>query len=319
MTSATSYSVAGTASIARATLARHGKSFAFANRFLDSVTADRCARLYAFCRYVDDIADECSNSTTAARQRLREIVQMLLLHAPPNDAVGDFLELCLEVDMPVDPAIELVRGVASDLGDVRVETIGALHRYCYAVAGTVGILMCGVLGVRDPRALPFAIDLGIAMQLTNIARDVREDAAAGRRYIPESIIDDLSPDSIRRGHADVKPLIAWSVGWLLNEADRFYRSGEEGLAYLPPRARLAIRIAARIYRQIGVRIRRDGCAVWRGRTTVTRSEKLPAARSALLAHVGGPGADDGKPLHSAALHNGLGNLFGTHHALLTRG
>lgn len=307
----------GAAAAAHVTLARHGKSFAFANRFLDRATAEKCARLYAFCRYVDDIADADVPSTSEARKQLRQIVRMLSLQAPPNEIVGDFLDMCREVDMSVDPAIELVRGVASDLGEVRIKTIGELHRYCYRVAGTVGILMCGVLGVRDPRALPFAIDLGIAMQLTNIARDVREDAVAGRRYIPESIIGNLAPMALQQADADTKPLIAWAVGWLLNEADRFYRSGEEGLAYLPPRARLAIRIAAHVYRQIGVRIRRSGYAVWRGRTIVSRSEKLSAAGSALLAHVAASAA--GEPRHSAALHNCLGNLFGTHDSLLTQG
>ncbi len=283
-------------------LKRNGKSFHFASLALDRETAERCARLYAFCRYVDDLADE-TNDEAAARARLMHIVEALQGADTTDAAVLDFIELARMMEMPVQPAIDLVYGVLFDLGRVRIESVGELHRYCYRVAGTVGLLMCGVLGVRDPRARPFAIDLGIAMQLTNIARDVLEDAEAGRRYIPASIIGDVSPAVLSRAEGATRQQIEDAVCWLLGEADRYYHSGEAGLVFLPARAQFAIRIASRVYHRIGVRLQRRGYAAWRGRTVVPVVEKLLVAVKAVAAHW--KARRQSVPRHTGLLHRWL--------------
>ena len=290
---------------AKEILKRNGKSFYFASLVLSRLQAERCTRLYAFCRYVDDLADEADNKD-AARRHLLGVIYDLQNRRSDDPVVADFLALSVECDMPITPAIDLIRGVLQDLEhEVLIKDVADLHHYCYRVAGTVGLLMCGVLGVRDSRAFPFAIDLGIGMQLTNIARDVLEDARAGRRYIPQSIIGDVAPGQLVNPDEAMQSRIADSVCWILGEADRFYRSGEAGLVFLPPRARLAIRIAARVYHRIGVRLRKSGFATWRGRTVVSLPEKIIVGMSATAAHLKSRMNRKPLPLHAALLHRWL--------------
>ncbi len=286
-------------------LKRNGKSFYFASLALDRLQAERCARLYAFCRYVDDLADEADDKEHAHRCLLG-VIEDLTANCSDDAVVADFLALSSECEMSTEPAIDLVHGVLQDLeSEVMVDDVAALHHYCYRVAGTVGLLMCGVLGVRDPRAYPFAIDLGIGMQLTNIARDVLEDARAGRRYIPRSIIGDVTPEQLVEPDEAMQSRIADAVCWILGEADRFYRSGEAGLVFLPTRAQLAIRIAARVYHRIGVRLRKTGFAAWRGRTVVSLPEKIVVGLSATRAHWKSRKTRQSLPLHAALLHRWL--------------
>ncbi len=285
-------------------LKRNGKSFYFASLVLDSETAERCARLYAFCRYVDDLADE-SDDPEASRSELMAVIDALQTGTASEPIIADFISLSEQMQIPAAPAIDLVQGVLQDLDEVRIEDVGELHNYCYRVAGTVGLLMCGVLGVRDTRAYPFAIDLGIGMQLTNIARDVLEDAEAGRRYIPASIIGDVTPAELVEPVEDMQSRIADAVCWLLGEADRFYRSGEAGLIFLPSRARLAIRIAAHVYHRIGVRLRKRGFAVWNGRAVVPLPEKVAVGVRAAGAHWRARKSGKSLPLHTGLLHRWL--------------
>ncbi len=285
-------------------LKRNGKSFYFASLALDRETAARCARLYAFCRYVDDLADE-GDDVQASRQTLLAVAAALREGTASDPVIADFIALSEETGMSVDPAIDLVLGVLEDLDQVLIDDVGSLHNYCYRVAGTVGLLMCGVLGVRDHRALPFAIDLGIGMQLTNIARDVLEDAVAGRRYIPASVIGEIVPADLIDPDEAMQCRIADAVCWLLEEADRYYRSGEAGLVYLPSRARLAIRIAARVYHRIGVKLRKRGFAAWKGRTVVPIAEKIAVAAQASAVHWNTGRTEQSLPLHTGLLHRWL--------------
>ena len=259
----------------RSVIARHGRSFHFASKLLDRETASRCARLYRFCRYVDDIADQARDAGRA-QLRLRQIQQDLSAGRSGDPIVLDFLVLSDQCDINREPAIELVRGVRSDLGRVRIPDVAALHQYCFRVAGTVGLMMCDVLDVTNPRASAYAIDLGIAMQLTNIARDVGEDALANRRYIPASLLGEVEPKEIVNPGRDLEERLADAVRWLLEEADCYYRSGERGMGFLPDRARLGVRASALIYRHIGNVIRARHYTSWQGRAVV------PGWRKALL-------------------------------------
>lgn len=287
-------------------LKHYGKSFHFASLVLDRETTERCARLYAFCRYVDDLADE-NDDPVAARADLMDVIKSLKSGETLDPTVADFIALADQLDMSVAPAIDLVQGVLEDLNEVRIRDVGSLHNYCYRVAGTVGLLMCGVLGVRDARAYPFAIDLGIGMQLTNIARDVLEDAVSGRRYIPATVIGDVDPDELIEPDAAMQRRIVRAVSWLLEEADRFYRSGEAGLVFLPSRARLAIMIASRVYHRIGVRLRNQEFAVWNGRTVVSFPAKLAVGVGAAGSHWQAQRRSNPLPLHAEFLHRWLQN------------
>ena len=180
---------------ARAVLCRHGRTFHFASHLLGATHGERAATLYAFCRHVDNLADEAGD-VQAARLALAGVRDALVTGRAEDAWTAAMLRLQASTGLPLAPALELVAGVASDLDAVRIADEDALVRYAYRVAGTVGQMMCAVLDVHDPRALPFAVDLGIAMQMTNIARDVGEDARMGRRYLPASWIGDVAPADI---------------------------------------------------------------------------------------------------------------------------
>lgn len=294
----------------RAVLARHGKSFHLASRLLGAAETRRAARLYAFCRYVDDVADE-SADTTAARHRLTAIEADLRRGESSDPRVADFLALARECDLDLTPARELLRGVRGDLDTVAIRDNDELRRYCYRVAGTVGLMMCDVLGVSDPRARPFAVDLGIALQLTNIARDVAEDARAGRRYLPASRIGAVAPARLAEPSPELRERLRACVAELLARAEGYYRSGEAGMAFIPARSRLAILVAARVYRAIGLKLVRREFACWRGRVVVSLPGKLWQVVRALWDH-GRRGGHWRLPgSHDARLHRGLSDLPGT--------
>jgi len=263
------------ASSAKVVLKKHGKSFHFAGKFLPQHSLERCARLYQFCRFLDDLSDESEDSELAAKQ-LQEIENDLIQANRRHPAVADFLDLTSECGLDLAPAIELVRGVKGDLaGVVAFGSEAELKQYAYRVAGTVGLMMSGVLGVKNPAAFRHAIDLGVAMQLTNIARDVSEDAQNGRRYLPADLFDQTPGiEALAIGPPEAQTEIRQAVRWLLEEADLYYNSGIAGLSYLPFRARLGILVAARIYRSIGTEIREVNFAVWEGRARVSFWKKV---------------------------------------------
>ena len=257
-------------------LANHGKSFRFAGRFLDKRQLQDCARLYRFCRFIDDMVDEAS-VTTAAREELDRLKLHLKVGTSSEPTVQDFIELKNQCGMQSRVVNELIRGIESDLGTVLIETESELLRYCYRVAGTVGLLMCDVLHVYDTRARAHAIDLGIAMQLTNIARDVKEDSELGRCYIPALWFGELKPTSVKKQSPLQTSSIKKAAKRLLRLADSYYESGKLGIRFLPPRAQHGIRRAALLYREIGVVIAERDYDVYRERVFVNLSRKLLVA------------------------------------------
>jgi phytoene synthase len=255
------------------TLARGSRTFSFAGRLLAAPQRLDAARLYAFCRYVDDVADETPDPVVAARA-LSEIAEELRGARPPRAWLRDVSAQLARQGTDPECAQELIRGVSADLVPVAVADDAELLRYCYRVASTVGLMMCGVLGVRDPRALAHAIDLGVAMQLTNICRDVLEDAGRGRVYLPTTRLRAHgavgAPLEMARDVAAVRGV----VRDLLTLADHYYESGWQGMGYIPWRARVAIAVAATVYRAIGVKLLREGGDPLRGRTVVSTIGKL---------------------------------------------
>lgn len=262
-------------------LRRCGRSFYFASKFLSRRQAADCARLYRFCRYVDDVADHAQDRD-AARRRIWTLSDDVARGDSDEPIVADFLALSRARGIDRVHALELLEGVAADCGVVRIADASQLYDYCYRVAGTVGLMLCDVLEVDDARAYSYAADLGIAMQLTNIARDVIDDANAGRRYLPASVVGALPPLDMTSPDASTRRRIRHGVAWLLHHAESFYECGEQGLAFLPFRARIAMLIAARVYRAIGGRLAEQGYAPWKGRAVVARAEKLRHAGRALI-------------------------------------
>ena len=271
-------------------LAERGHSFHWARRLLTSVHARRATRLYGFCRHIDDLADGVTDPTdadevAAARVALAVIRQALLTGGCDDHQTTDMLQL-MQV-CAIDPAVvrDLLRGVEGDLGEVRVADMDELLRYGYQVAGTVGVMMTAALDVYQPEALPHAIDLGIAMQLTNICRDVREDALMGRRYLPSTLVGRLEPAELIDPTPAVRVLATRAIRLLLDTADRRYASGELGLRYLPAGARAGILVAARVYRGIGTVLRERGFDCWSSRAHVGTLGKTALTLRALAALV----------------------------------
>lgn len=258
----------------REVLAERARSFRWAAAFLPRRRHDEAAILYAFCRAVDDAADESADRATAARA-LTRLEDALCTEEDGRTVAGAVRVLIARGDVPESAALQLIEGARSDLSMVRVADDGELIRYCYRVAGTVGLMMCSVLGVDDPRAFPHAIDLGIAMQLTNICRDVLEDAAIGRVYLPADRLHAMgtTQDAILTGTAD-RRAVARVVCDLLGLAEAYYASADAGLRFIPFRARLAILVASRLYRAIGLRLLRRGGDALRGRTVVPWWSKI---------------------------------------------
>ncbi len=262
-------------------LSSKGRSFHWARHLLAPIHAERATRLYGFCRRVDDLADE-TQSPELARDNLLAIERALLSGVSNDPMVADTIGLLQEC--AIDPAIPvaLIHGVMGDLEDVQVATEADLLRYCYRVAGTVGLMMSAALDVRDPRALHHAIDLGIAMQLTNLCRDVQQDALAGRRYLPASLLGAFEPCRLIRPSSEDLPIVAQTVKTLLDLADTYYRSGEAGLAFLPANARSAILVAVRVYQAIGKKLRARSFDYWTARVVVPTGEKAVITTRALM-------------------------------------
>jgi phytoene desaturase len=291
-------------------LSRKGKSFHWARRWMAPAHAARATRLYGFCRYVDDLADE-SSAGQDPRSALALVAQGITSGTSQNPTVADAIALMRECRIQPALILTFIDGITSDLDTVRIADESALIRYCYQAAGTVGSMMCQVLGCHDPVALRHAIDLGIAMQLTNICRDVQADADAGRRYLPASLIGDLDPQALVNPALPLQPRLQACIDHLLDTADRYYRSGEAGLAHLPFGARCSILIAARVYRAIGTRLRQQDNAYWLGRTVVPRRTKSLVTLRALVSLPSLPGFWVPARQHDPALHGALSTFLST--------
>jgi len=285
---------------ARAVLRCHGRTFFVASHLLGRVHANRAATLYAFCRHVDDLADQAADPESA-RRTLSAVSRALADGRADDVRTAALLALNAETGMLVAPALALVAGVKSDLEPVRIADEAQLIRYAWHVAGTVGLMMCAVLDVHDPRAAPFAIDLGIAMQLTNIARDVGEDARMGRRYLPATWVGDLDASAIAAPDPALQASLRAATRHLLALAERYYASGESGLGFLPVRARVAILAAARMYRAIGRRIAAADYRTWDRRAVLGPAAKASHAALALASFASSPHLHRRDAVHDSRL------------------
>ena len=295
-----------------AVLRQCGRTFYAASRVLPRQVREDLSVLYAFCRVVDDCADTADTDRAQADALLNEIEAGLDGRSRRSPVVESFRRLAVNHAVPLDHARELIAGVRSDMGHVRFSTSSQLIQYAYRVASTVGLMMCRVLDVH-PDGDAFAIDLGIGMQLTNIARDVAEDARNDRIYLPAEWVDhDVLLSAIRDGkRASAGELsVADAIERLLTLADNYYESAELGMHYLPPRVRGGIRSAAWNYRAIGSIIRRKPQAALARRASTRSAGKLMRTGAALWASVLeslplGPADRHDRELHTPLLPLGV--------------
>lgn len=306
---------------ARDILRKHSKSFNWAGRFLSRSDLEKGACLYSICRQVDDLADDARTpeELERARRQLRALQAGLsgsltldLVQALDADSrcrvprlLAD-IEQLLGTDAAASCAMrDLLQTMLNDLSPVNVADESELLGYAYGAAGTVGVMMCRCLGARDiERARAFAVDMGMAMQMTNIARDVLEDAQRGRNYLPRSwIAQDFSAEQICRDDREARHAAWLAVKRLVALAETYYASGWEGLVYLPARPRVAIAVACRVYRDIGRRILTlDEDRYWSRRVVVPRQGKI---FQSLLA-VAQTSLTGGAPVHNSRLHEPFG-------------
>ncbi len=250
------------------------KTFFAASRLLPQRVRAGAIALYAFCRVADDLVDQPGGGAQlpALRARLDRIYA-----GGPCAALEDHaLSLLVrETALPRPLLDALIEGFAWDAEGRRYETLHDVHAYGARVAGTVGAMMAWVMGTRAPGALARACDLGVAMQLTNIARDVGEDARNGRLYLPRAWLREAGIDADAWLRAPMfSTTLRRVIERLLDEADRLYARAQPGIAELPPDCRGAILAASQIYGEIGRQLRREGGDSVNRRTVVSGARKL---------------------------------------------
>ncbi|MBV0881696.1 phytoene/squalene synthase family protein [Noviherbaspirillum sp. L7-7A] len=261
------------------------KSFAKAAMLFDRDTRDSVMMLYAWCRHCDDVIDgqtlghhaqELSRPEKEARLQAlqRETARVCDGHSSEIPAFAALGRVVRRHDLPRRQLFELLEGFAMDAREQRFQTLDDTLLYCYHVAGVVGVMMARIMGVRDAQVMHRAADLGIAFQLTNIARDVRDDLRIGRCYLPE---DWLARQAVAPAQAALPhhlPALHGLACELVELAEQYYASARIGMAQLPWRCAWAIASALLIYRDIGLRVRAEGTAVWEQRASVSGRRKL---------------------------------------------
>ncbi|WP_249219075.1 squalene/phytoene synthase family protein [Loktanella sp. SALINAS62] len=262
-------------------MAYHARSFSPGARLLPRHDRRRVARLYVLCRTVDDIADEIGGSV--GQRQLQDLQRDLSSDNPQDELARDARDLFRGRPAGHKAFAQLVDTAAHDTGAVSIQDMPALDAYCMGVAGTVGIMICSIFDV-DAVHHQKAADLGKAMQLTNICRDVREDAANGRRYLPFTLCPH-SPDDIVAGTPDAIAAAEYAMADLLDRADELYLSGLSGLGAVPLRLRLAVASAAAMYQAIGTRLRTRGYHPLGGREIVPREHKAMLAIRAIASEL----------------------------------
>jgi phytoene synthase len=256
--------------------AQSGSSFYYSFLFLPPERRRAITALYAFCREVDDVVDECTDPGVAAAKLAwwRHEIATLDAGRPQHPVTQALAPLARAYGITRERLDEIIDGMEMDLRQSRYADLAALERYCYHVAGVVGLLAAGIFGYTNPRTLEYAQALGTAFQFTNIVRDVGEDARKDRIYLP---LEDLArfgvsaADILNRRHTD-------AFGQLISfEVERAEAAYTKALALLPAEDRRAQRpglVMAAIYRTLLGEIRRDGHRVLEHRVALTPLRKL---------------------------------------------
>jgi phytoene synthase len=262
---------------------RGSKSFYFATRFFPRDLAESAHAVYWFCRITDDIVDENPEPASASvqleqwRAALVDAFQHERSHSP---VLRHFTAACRRHSIPAEYALELIEGMRMDLHCVRYRRFSDLRVFCYRVASTVGLMMSHVIGYEGD-ALRYAEELGIAMQLTNILRDVKEDTRRGRVYLPLEEMEEFgcseSDLSERHGSVALRNLVRFQS----ERARSFYRRAMPGIRLLRPEGRFAVVIAANVYRAILDRIAARNYDVLAGRAVVPAWHKWGITAMAL--------------------------------------
>ena len=230
-------------------LEKHGKSFYWSSFFLPNKNKDAASELYSICRYFDDLADEAPTDQT---EKLKSEYEQIC-----NNVEHPINKFFKSNNIPIQILGDLIQGLIQDQKLVRLQTEKDLIEYSYQVAGTVGLMMQPLILVKNKNANKHAVDLGIAMQLTNIARDIYEDAIMNRVYLPKEWLREISIENLKSDSIEeIQTKMSAILRKLIDLSEIYYQNGFSGMKYIPIKTRLAIFFAAKIYRAIGMKIKR---------------------------------------------------------------
>ena len=267
----------------------HAKSFYFAAKFLPKIKQKAVYPIYAFCRRVDDEIDEIGEGNEAEAIEIVKIWEENLnkVYAEISDSKFQISEnneqnevflawndLLKNYKIPQDLPLDLIKGVLMDTNIKRYESFTELYVYCYRVASTVGLMSSEILGYSDVVALEYAEKMGVAMQLTNILRDVKEDAAIGRIYLP---LEDL-----RKFNVTEKQILANEfdenfrelMKFQIERAENYYHEGEKGIRFLEKDSRFTVLLASRTYAKILEEIKKLNYNIFLKRAHTTKLQKI---------------------------------------------
>jgi phytoene synthase len=256
--------------------ASSGSSFYYSFLFLPPNRRRAITALYAYCREVDDVVDECLDPQVAATTLVwwRQELDRLYAGTPQHPVTQALLPVLSEFNLPQEQLLEIIDGMEMDLQQSRYLDFKALSLYCYRVASVVGLLAAEIFGFEDRRTQKYAHDLGMAFQLTNIIRDVGEDARRGRVYLP---LDELKrfdvplADILNARYSDnFKRLMEFQI----ERAEQFYAQAMSQLPEVDRKTQRPGLVMAAIYRTVLDEIKRDGCQVLSQRTSLTALRKL---------------------------------------------
>lgn len=257
----------------------YAKSFYFASTFLPKKKRLATYVIYSFCRYVDNIIDKPRQRTkeelTTELDSIRDELSKAYKYSESEHPIlGIFIKVINQYQIPIEYAFDLIEGVSMDLIYDRYENFDELYKFCYRVASVVGLMMTYILGFNDKSALIYAEKLGVAMQLTNILRDVKEDKENGKIYLPLNEIREFNlteDDFIKeRFNSNFKEFITFQV----NRAQAYYEESKAGIPMLDKDSRFAIYAALRIYSGILQEIVKNDYNVFKGRAYVSTSKKI---------------------------------------------
>ncbi|GGD99889.1 hypothetical protein GCM10011390_18350 [Aureimonas endophytica] len=271
--------------LAAGTIARGSQSFAAAARLFEPETRADAILLYAWCRHCDDVVDGQSlghggaappaAEALARLAELEEQTRAAFAGATPADPAFRALALVARRRrLPLALALHHLDGFRMDVEERRYATLEDLLEYCHRVAGVVGTMMARIMGASDPLVLTRAADLGLAFQLTNIARDIVPDATVGRVYLPEDWLRQAGLSREDLTDPEARERLARLARRLVETAEPFYASARIGIDALPRRSAWAIATALGVYRQIGLDVVARGPGAWDGRVATSGLAKL---------------------------------------------
>lgn len=256
--------------------AQSGSSFYYSFLFLPPQRRRAITALYAYCREVDDVVDECAD-TGVARTKLawwRQELARLYAGDPQHPVTRALAPAIQPFGIKHEYLAEIIDGMEMDLSQNRYLDFAALEQYCHRVAGVVGLLAASIFGYRDERTLAYAHTLGLAFQLTNIIRDVGEDSRKGRIYLPLSELQQFEVSAADILHARHTENFARLMAFQIERAERYYSAAFEQLPQVDRKAQRPGLVMAAIYRTLLREIADDGCKVLSQRTALTPVRKL---------------------------------------------